>query len=214
MEGRGIVAVSLPVKIFEKRSAIEKMCDLWCTGPKYLVMAGEAKDPLQRMKLVITFVVSGFHQVATQRKPFNPILGETYEAYWPDGTRIYNEHISHHPPISCFLVEHPKGLFVFEGSYEYTAKVTDLGNSVTGRQVGKNRVRFPDGSYIEYEYPFMRINGLLFGKRTTQWLGGMKFEDPKHHLEARFDFAEEAGMFRAQRQPLDRFLYISLLIFL
>jgi len=36
MEGRGIVAISLPVRIFEKRSAIERMCDLWSTGPIYM----------------------------------------------------------------------------------------------------------------------------------------------------------------------------------
>ena len=142
MEGKGIVAVSLPVRIFEKRSTVERICDLWCTGPQYLKKAALEVDPLERLKLVITFVVSGMHQVASQRKPFNPILGETYEGVWPDGSRISVEHVSHHPPISCFIVEHPDGLFTFEGSYEFTAKITDLGNSVTGRQVGKNRVKF------------------------------------------------------------------------
>jgi hypothetical protein len=39
IEGRGIVAVSLPVKIFEKRSIVEKICDLWCTGPIFLKRA-------------------------------------------------------------------------------------------------------------------------------------------------------------------------------
>lgn len=133
MEGKGIVAISLPVRIFEKRSTLERICDLWCTGPLYLKRAALENDILERFKNVITFVVSGMHMVASQRKPFNPILGETYEGIWPDGSRIYNEHVSHHPPISCFLIEHPDGLFIFEGSYEYTAKVTDLGNSVTGR---------------------------------------------------------------------------------
>ena len=39
MEGKGLVSLSLPVKIFEKRSTLEKVCDLWCTGPKYLTEA-------------------------------------------------------------------------------------------------------------------------------------------------------------------------------
>ena len=39
MEGKGIVAVSLPVRMFEKRSTIERICDLWCTGPFYLKKA-------------------------------------------------------------------------------------------------------------------------------------------------------------------------------
>ena len=161
------MAVSLPVRLFEKRSTIEKICDLWCTGPHFLKRAALESDPVERLKFVISFIVSGMHQVATQRKPFNPIIGETYEGVWPDGTRIYVEHVSHHPPISCFLVENHEGLYFVEGSYEYTAKVTDLGNSVTGRQAGKNRVHFRDGTVIEWEYPVMKISGLIFGKRTT-----------------------------------------------
>jgi len=61
MEGKGIVAISLPVRIFEKRSTVEKICDLWCTGPLYLRKAALATNPVERMKQVITFVVSGMH---------------------------------------------------------------------------------------------------------------------------------------------------------
>jgi hypothetical protein len=61
IEGKGIVAISLPVKIFEKRSMVEKICDLWCTGPTYLKRAALAENSLERMRLVITFVVSGLH---------------------------------------------------------------------------------------------------------------------------------------------------------
>ena len=39
MEGRGMVAVSLPVRLFERRSAVERVCDLWCTAPIYLKRA-------------------------------------------------------------------------------------------------------------------------------------------------------------------------------
>ena len=121
MEGRGIVYLSLPVRIFEKRSTVERICDLWCTAPIFLKRASLEMDPVERMKNAITFVISGMHQVASQRKPFNPIIGETFEGLWPDGSRIYVEHVSHHPPISCFTVEQADGLFTFEGSYEYTA---------------------------------------------------------------------------------------------
>ena len=36
-------------------------------------------------------------------KPFNPILGETYQC-WINGCPFYAEQISHHPPISSFLM--------------------------------------------------------------------------------------------------------------
>jgi len=33
-------------------------------------------DALERFKKVITFYVAGIHLTSTQRKPFNPILGQ------------------------------------------------------------------------------------------------------------------------------------------
>jgi hypothetical protein len=36
-------------------------------------------------------------------KPFNPILGETYQTFI-DGCPVYGEQISHHPPISSLLM--------------------------------------------------------------------------------------------------------------
>lgn len=33
-------------------------------------------------------------------KPFNPILGETWSGSFPDGTQVYFEQTSHHPPVS------------------------------------------------------------------------------------------------------------------
>ena len=61
MEGKSVVAVSLPVRVFEKRSMVEKICDYWCTGPLYLKKAGQQLDPVERMKYLVTFVISGLH---------------------------------------------------------------------------------------------------------------------------------------------------------
>jgi len=39
MEGKNIVAISLPVRIFEARSTIERICDNWDYMPIYIRMA-------------------------------------------------------------------------------------------------------------------------------------------------------------------------------
>jgi hypothetical protein len=205
MEGRGVVAVSLPVRLFERRSAIERMCDLWSTGPIFLIEAARSKSPLERFKKCITFFMSGLHMSVEMRKPFNPIIGETFEGYWPDKTKIYAEHVSHHPPITRFLVEHHGGLYKYYGSYEYTAKLTDFGNSVTGRQQGKNYIEFLDGTKISFEYPFMKIGGLLFGKRTIKFSGTVQFEDLKNGITAEMKFNPEGGMFKKSKGPVDEF---------
>ncbi|XP_025255011.1 oxysterol-binding protein-related protein 2 isoform X4 [Theropithecus gelada] len=75
-------------------------------------------QPLERMQSVAAFAVSA---VASQwertGKPFNPLLGETYELIREDlGFRFISEQVSHHPPISAF---HSEGLnhdFLFHGS--------------------------------------------------------------------------------------------------
>lgn len=64
MEGRDVVGISLPVRIFEKRSALERISYLWCTAPVYLKRAAQ-ENPVERLKNVIAFVVSGMHQVAS-----------------------------------------------------------------------------------------------------------------------------------------------------
>ena len=139
------------------------------------------------------------------RKPFNPIIGETFEGFWPDNTKIYAEHISHHPPISAFLVEHQGGLYRYYGSYEYQAKLTDWGNSARGRQAGMNHIEFKDGTKISYEFPFMKISGLLFGKRTIKFTGSVKWTDKKNNIEASLKLNEEGGMFKKKQGTVDEF---------
>ena len=60
-------------------------------------------------------------------KPFNPILGETYQGMI-DGCPVYAEQISHHPPIASLLMK-GRGYTVY-GSLETKS---ELGlNSATG----------------------------------------------------------------------------------
>jgi hypothetical protein len=55
-------------------------------------------------------------------KPLNPVIGETLQATYSDGTQLYCEQISHHPPISYFLVIGPRNEYRYYGYYDYEAK--------------------------------------------------------------------------------------------
>jgi hypothetical protein len=59
--GKGINHVSMPAKIFEPKSSISRMCDLWTYAPKYLRAAADTDDHLERMKLVIAFAMSSVY---------------------------------------------------------------------------------------------------------------------------------------------------------
>ena len=49
-----LVNFSVPVKMFEPRSYLEKLADVW-VYPKIIAQAADAVDPVERMRLVITW---------------------------------------------------------------------------------------------------------------------------------------------------------------
>jgi len=149
---------------------------------EYLLKAAQATDPVERMKYVISFAISGLHNTVKQKKPFNPILGETYQASLADGTQLYCEQSSHHPPVSNWLVYGPKEAWRFYGFGEWTASFR--GNSLRGKQEGPHIVEFPDGTRIIYELPEVWIKGLLFGTRLIDFSGPVKFRDDKNGIGA------------------------------
>jgi hypothetical protein len=100
LEGKDLVSVSLPVYLFETRlvlfseflhirSFLQRLPDTWAYYDQYLPKAANTKDPLQRLALVIAFGISGLHQTCIAKKPFNPILGETFEAVYTAVSRLF-----------------------------------------------------------------------------------------------------------------------------
>ncbi len=72
---------------------------------------------------------------ASSEKPFNPLLGETYQGEFPqDGTQICCEHTSHHPPVTNFLLTNQQHDFRFFGSYEYQAQIGKTFNNINFSQ--------------------------------------------------------------------------------
>jgi hypothetical protein len=56
--------------------------------PIYLNLAGEQNNKIERMKFIITSTISCFHNSSVFLKPLNPILGETYETMYDDGSKV------------------------------------------------------------------------------------------------------------------------------
>lgn len=206
MEGKNVVGISLPVRIFEPRSTIERICDWWAFAPIYLKKAGKINDNLERFKLVMTFAVSGLYNGCKQMKPFNPILGETFQGSWPDGSQIYVEHSSHHPPISHFLMIDSEKLYQYFGYYEYKASLK--GNALGGKQDGPNYVKFKDGQLIKFSLPPIKISGLLWGRRIIEWYGAIEFKDEKNDLYCKLKFYEPDGYFSKRMHSSDYFEFI------
>lgn len=113
------------------------------------------------MKFSVILMISENALSIHMEKPFNPILGETFQG-WIDGCPIYMEQISHHPPISAYY-------FVGRGYKKYGCmepKVSVGLNSGSGYSIYPHYVEFDDGMKIEYVCAKIVIGGLLIGERT------------------------------------------------
>ncbi|KAK3065486.1 hypothetical protein LTS18_006197 [Coniosporium uncinatum] len=109
MIGKDMTKMTLPVSFNEPTSLLQRVAeDMEYTD--LLDIAAERQDPTERMVYVAAFAASEYAStIGRVAKPFNPLLGETYEYARPDkGYRFFIEQVSHHPPIGAAWAEAPK----------------------------------------------------------------------------------------------------------
>ncbi|KAI6185873.1 Oxysterol-binding protein-related protein 3 [Aphelenchoides besseyi] len=99
---------TLPIHIFEPLSLLQAISEeLRFAGP-FLNHLNDQKDPTGRFCSVIGFIVSGYSGLSGRsRKPFNPLLGETFDFISDDKWKYHAEQVSHHPPISACHADGP-----------------------------------------------------------------------------------------------------------
>lgn len=185
LQGKSLSTISLPVRIFEPRSYLQRITDAW-GNIDFLKKAVETADPVERLKWTATFNISGLRFTVLQAKPFNPILGETFQATYPGGLSLYMEQVTHHPPASSWLMEDEKKSFRFYGSAEYQAAFR--GNTIHAHQFGPQCLKFADGSYIEWTWPNLHMSGYIYGERRSNYTGTMIFRYPQYSLQLEVTF--------------------------
>ncbi|KAK4514525.1 uncharacterized protein ATC70_002123 [Mucor velutinosus] len=85
----------------------------WADQPDHLASAGNGVTEEERFYNAIKWFITALNGSFTSRvpagewekKPFNPILGEQFFCQWENGTRAICEQVSHHPPVSAFIIE-------------------------------------------------------------------------------------------------------------
>ncbi|KAF2815783.1 oxysterol binding protein 1 [Mytilinidion resinicola] len=109
MIGKDMTKMTLPVSFNEPTSLLQRVAeDMEYTD--LLDTAAERMDSTERLVYVAAFAASEYAStIARVAKPFNPLLGETYEYARPDkGYRFFIEQVSHHPPVGAAYAESKK----------------------------------------------------------------------------------------------------------
>ena len=109
MIGKDMTKMTLPVSFNEPTSLLYRVVeDMEYTD--LLDMAADRADSTERLLYVAAFAASEYAStIGRVAKPFNPLLGETYEYVRPDkGYRFFIEQVSHHPPVGAAWAESAK----------------------------------------------------------------------------------------------------------
>jgi len=197
------MSLSLPIRIFEPRSMLERYTDWFSFAPDLLNKAGTCKDKVEAFKYVILFSLSALFRSSEQLKPLNPMLGETYECEWEDGSKFYLEHTCHTPPISHFYIKSSRNLFIVSGyiDMEMGGVVKAIyKNSIQMIPKGKITVYLPElKQTISFQFPKITMGGAIWGQRYVYWSDHMKFEDHENNLKAIIAFANGRKELKGKR---------------
>ncbi|XP_027367707.1 oxysterol-binding protein-related protein 1C-like isoform X2 [Abrus precatorius] len=197
--GKDLTKVCLPVYFNEPLSSLQKCFE----EMEYSYLLDQAYEwgrrgnSLMRILYVAAFAVSGYASTEGRIcKPFNPLLGETYEANYPDkGLRFFSEKVSHHPMIvAC----HCEGTgWKFWGDSNLKSKF--WGRSIQLDPVGILTLEFDDGEVFQWSKVTTSIYNLILGKLYCDHYGTMRIQGNREY-SCKLKFKEQSIIDRNPHQ--------------
>ncbi|XP_052205438.1 oxysterol-binding protein-related protein 1D isoform X3 [Diospyros lotus] len=197
--GKDLSGVCLPVYFNEPLSSLQKCFE--DLEYSYLIDRalewGKQGNDLMRILNVAAFAVSGYASTeGRQCKPFNPLLGETYEADYPDkGLRFFSEKVSHHPMVVACHCEGRGWKFWADSNL----KGKFWGRSIQLDPVGALTLQFEDGETFQWSKVTTSIYNIIIGKIYCDHYGTMRIKGSGNY-SCKLKFKEQSIIDRNPHQ--------------
>ncbi|XP_063509578.1 oxysterol-binding protein-related protein 1 isoform X8 [Pongo pygmaeus] len=203
--GMELSKITMPVIFNEPLSFLQRLTEYM--EHTYLIhKASSLSDPVERMQCVAAFAVSA---VASQwertGKPFNPLLGETYELVRDDlGFRLISEQVSHHPPISAFHAEGLNNDFIFHGSIY--PKLKFWGKSVEAEPKGTITLELLEhNEAYTWTNPTCCVHNIIVGKLWIEQYGNVEIINHKTGDKCVLNF-KPCGLFGKELHKVEGYI--------
>ncbi|NXW58457.1 OSBL1 protein, partial [Eurystomus gularis] len=203
--GMELSKITMPVIFNEPLSFLQRLTEYM--EHTYLIhKASSLSSATERMQCVAAFAVSA---VASQwertGKPFNPLLGETYELIRDDlGFRLLSEQVSHHPPISAFYAEGLNNDFVFHGSIY--PKLKFWGKSVEAEPKGTMTLELLEhNEAYTWTNPTCCVHNIIVGKLWIEQYGNVEITNHKTGEKCVLSF-KPCGLFGKELHKVEGYI--------
>ncbi|KAI9791396.1 MAG: hypothetical protein M1816_003963 [Peltula sp. TS41687] len=208
MIGKDMTKMTLPVSFNEPTSLLQRIAE----DMEYsdlLDIAADRTDSTERLLYVASFAASEYAStIGRVAKPFNPLLGETFEYVRPDkGYRFIIEQVSHHPPIGAVCAESPNWDYFGESAM----KSKFYGKSFEFNPLGTWFLRLRPASGGEELYTWKKITtsvvGIITNNPTVDNYGTMEVKNWTTGEVCLLDFKQRgwtsAGAYEVRGKVLD-----------
>eukprot|EP00834_Sanchytrium_tribonematis_P004386 NODE_213_length_12556_cov_0.937063.p1 type:complete len:853 gc:universal NODE_213_length_12556_cov_0.937063:11294-8736(-) len=180
--GQDLTRITLPVFFNEPISLLQRTCE----EIEYVNLLDQAanviksNEGIDSIVYIAAYALSGYAStVGRLGKPFNPLLGETFE--YCQNYSFVSEQVSHHPPISAC---HLSNSVSSDVSWEFAGTIEVLsqfgGTSLNIVPKGWNRIKLQNGSIVKeftYQKVTTSVNNLLLGKMYIDHTGDMEITE-------------------------------------
>ncbi|KAI8973860.1 Oxysterol-binding protein-domain-containing protein [Pilobolus umbonatus] len=191
--GKDLSRISLPVSLNEPISMLQRQCEELEYADLLVKAATECDTSMDRLIYVTAFAISAYSssQFRGGRKPYNPLMNETYEYIRPDkGFRYISEKVSHHPLIMANHTESKH--YVFKQTNYMKSKF--WGKTLELIPEGSNCIELPEhNETYTFTKPSSWIRNLLAGTKYMEHIGEMKVINKMTGEYAMVVFKEATG---------------------
>ncbi|SOV06484.1 related to OSH3 - Member of oxysterol-binding protein family [Ustilago sp. UG-2017a] len=187
--GKDLSTISFPVSFNCPLSLLQAAAEEYEYAADLLERAGKSQDWVDRICLVSAFAISGYAstKLRASRKPFNPLLGETFECVRQDKQwRFLAEKVVHQPPIVAFYAE-GKG---WKAQGWSAVKNKFWGKSLELIPEGSIRLEFGDGDVFSIQKPSSFMRNLLAGNKYLEHVGELVVTNESTGQRAVLEFKE------------------------
>lgn len=202
--GKDLSSVAMPVTFNEPLTILQKFAEVieYCDVITNALLTNFPPDSGEKILRIATFAVSSLSSMRVKernaRKPFNPLLGETFELVREDfGIRLVGEKVSHRPPVFAYHVEHENWLLSFSPSPEQ--KFWGKNFEVTTKGACKLTDKV-SGEIYTWTQPRTLIKNIIAGEKYSEPTDTITIKSSSG-LKAVVEFAK-AGMFSGRSEDL------------
>ncbi|XP_075262774.1 oxysterol-binding protein-related protein 1-like isoform X2 [Convolutriloba macropyga] len=207
--GKDLTRVSMPVLFNEPLSMLQRSAE-FLESAFLLAKASNTTDQISRMVLTSTFVIINLHSLVDRlNKPFNPLLGETFQLVDDEmGYRFIAEQVSHHPPIAAFNFQ--SSFCQFNCNSAPIISFGGLGQSIQVRVAGNSVFRLKveetdEEETFSWTHPKYIIHNIIAGQLWLEQNGCVTVMNHTNGCSVDIEF-KPAGFFKGALHDVEAFV--------